>query len=317
MAALNALLFLLVNSKLYLTQAEANEKTTSFTPLSVMLGFTLKELHRTLSLALNDNSVPVLMQALKCLAALVQATPYHKMEQGLITKIIRNVKVYLYHRDSTVQVAALIVFGCVLASEPLIAETKEALLRNSTDEGTPWILERCLYNLGAFPSDSDAAVAAPVKLESLQLLLVMSRNYFASLMANHLNLITKVLHISLSDNYADLRLHAGRTVDFLGQALNQYLSEENIENGLEFWSTLLNGPLISLLQEEQHGVLRAIGCDCLGSIGAKVFERLPTDKQILCVTLLFACSRDEENSVKGAAVRALAICVLYPSLREV
>lgn len=42
-----------------------------------------------------------------------------------------------------------------------------------------------------------------------------------------------------------------------------------------------------------------------------------TDRQILTVTLLFACSRDGENSVKGAAVRALAICVLYPSLREV
>lgn len=32
--------------------------------------------------------------------------------------------------------------------------------------------------------------------------------------------------------------------------------------------------------------------------------------------MLFACSRDEEGTVKGAAVRALAICVLHPTLRE-
>lgn len=41
------------------------------------------------------------------------------------------------------------------------------------------------------------------------------------------------------------------------------------------------------------------------------------DKQILIVTVLFSCSRDDESTVKAAAVRALAICVLYPSLREV
>lgn len=63
-----------------------------------MLGLTLKELHRSLSLALNDNSVLVLTQILKCFAALVQATPYHKLETGLVSKVIRNVKPYVYHR---------------------------------------------------------------------------------------------------------------------------------------------------------------------------------------------------------------------------
>lgn len=66
--------------------------------MSVVLGLTLKELHRCLSLALNDSSVLVLTQVLKCFAALVQATPYHKLEAGLISKAVRNVKTYIYHK---------------------------------------------------------------------------------------------------------------------------------------------------------------------------------------------------------------------------
>lgn len=77
-----------------------SEKTTAFTPFSVTLGYMLKELHRCLSLALNENSVPVLLQVLKCIVGLVQATPYHRLSTGLITKIVRNVKIYVYHRGN-------------------------------------------------------------------------------------------------------------------------------------------------------------------------------------------------------------------------
>lgn len=57
-----------------------------------MLGLTLTELNAKLCLSLSDNSVGVLTHALKCLAVLVQTTPYHRMAPGLITKIVRNVK---------------------------------------------------------------------------------------------------------------------------------------------------------------------------------------------------------------------------------
>lgn len=67
---------------------------------------------------------------------------------------------------------------------------------------------------------------APVKLESLQILSAMSRNYFTSLMAPHLQHVTRAIEISLSDKYIDLRLHAGRAVDFLGQAINTYITNE-------------------------------------------------------------------------------------------
>lgn len=368
MAALNVLLALLSSSKLYLSQAESSEKNTAYTPFSVILGSMVFDLHKSLILALNENSIPVLTQALKCLAALVQATPYHRLTPGIISKIVRNVKIYIRHRDATVQVATLIVLGCILASEPLVPETKDALLKQmkqtevnvakecnnckdnpdlnqsqdndieyvdfSSDEEEntqsdhnleiPWLLERCLSNLGINLTEKKVVeiVPAPVKLESLQVISAMTRNYFDCLMVPYLGFITKALDDCLIDKYADLRLHAGRTVDFIGQAMNQHLSSLDsnkvlsTEQGFGFWQTLMNSSLTSLLQCEQHAVLRAVGCDCLGSIGPHIFERFSRDKQIIIITLLFACSRDEENSVRAAAVRALAICVLYPSLRE-
>ncbi|KAJ8969071.1 hypothetical protein NQ317_001145 [Molorchus minor] len=90
----------------------------------------------------------------------------------------------------------------------------------------------------------------------------------------------------------------------------------SMEQCLQFWQTLLNECLMELIQSEQAPILRAVGCDSLGSIGPQIFQQLPRDKQIICITLLFGRTRDEESTVKGAAVRALAICVLYPSLRE-
>ncbi|VEN58081.1 unnamed protein product [Callosobruchus maculatus] len=351
----------------YNSDSGVGDKSTSFTPYSVVLGRMITELHRSLSLTLHEMSIPVLTQALKCYAALVQATPYHRMSSKLMTKVIRNVKPFLYHKDASVQVTALIALGCVLSSEPVLPETTEAMLKSESSKckqknddslvvddvddcasfndsfeyadfeepdnaeedeshgnlGIPWLLKRCLTNLGVEIEETDSSKgAAPVKLESLQILSVMSTKYFEKFILPHLSLIVKALDGALMDSYIDLKLHAGRTVDFIGQAMSKYLSNEDkvievpVTQCVHFWKTLLNKSLVDLFQYEENPVLRAVACDCLGSIGPHIFEQLPRDKQILCVTLLFSCTRDGENSVKGAAVRALAICVTYPSLRE-
>ncbi|XP_031353548.1 HEAT repeat-containing protein 6-like isoform X2 [Photinus pyralis] len=353
MAALHVLLTLITRSKLYLVQAETSKKYTAYTPFSVILGAMVTDLHRCLSLALNENYVTVLLQVFKCLAALVQASPYHKLMPGIARKVIRNVKVYINHRDAAVQVAALIVLECILGSEPVVPETKIALLRHregnklpaldqkdlscndlqeeefvdfsSDEEDTttssyqemPWLLESCLSNLGV-----QVAVSSPVKVQSLRVISAMTRNYFSCLIVPFLGQIARVLDLCLNDSYMDLRLHAGRTIDFIGQSLNQHLDAEDDnkcvtpEQGLIFWQILINNSLTALLQSQHHSVLRAVGCDCLASIGPHIFERFTRDKQILIITLLFPCSRDDDNNVRAATVRALAISVLYPSLRD-
>lgn len=52
----------------------------------------------------------------------------------------------------------------------------------------------------------------------------MTRNYFDCLIIPYITLITRAIDNCLSNKYADLRLHAGRAVDFIGQAMNQHFN---------------------------------------------------------------------------------------------
>ncbi|XP_017785560.1 PREDICTED: HEAT repeat-containing protein 6 [Nicrophorus vespilloides] len=337
MAALNVLLLLLSSSKVYLSQAEFSDKVGSFTPFSVTLGGIIRELHHCLCLALNDTSHHVLTQVLKCLAALVQATPYHRLPSGLVSKVVRNVKPLVHHRDVTVQVASLIVLSCTLASEFAVKEVRNALLKNVTprdaesdsakveefvdfanfdyDEDEeeigssvemPWVLAKCVQSL-------ERNAHAPVKVECLQVISAMSRNHFEQLLRNHSMDLMRALEVALQDPFLDVKLHAGRCVEFVAQAMSRH---GPVPRSVTFWQCLLSGPLLGLLQNEDQATLRAIACDCLASIGANVYEELPRDKQLLCITQLFASAKDEDAGVRGAAIRALSICVLYQSLRD-
>lgn len=368
LAALNALLLLLASSKLYLFQAENSDKSTSFTPFSVTLGLMIIELHRALCFALTDNSSQVVTKVLKCLAALVQATPYHKMPRGLITKIVRNVKPFIYHKDVQIQVTALIVLGCVSASEPLVPETKDILLRkqlnirvnpsvldtedteerkeekfdidyaqfsdsdneDTDSESVPWLIRACLDNLGvkfeieevSTSQEYKPPIPTLIKLECLQVLSSASRNYCDVLIVPYITHITKALFLTVSEKSMDLRYHAGRAIDFIGQAIARYITDRAtkdvvpLENFVKFWLTLLEGELIDLLQSEDHPMLKAVACDCIGSIGSDIFEQLPRHKQLLCITVLFSCTREDQYNVRAAAIRALGVCVTFAILRQ-
>lgn len=71
----------------------------SFIPFSVSLGNMLRELHRSLALALAaENAVLALTQLLRVVAVLVQNTPYHRLQAGLLTKIVRSVRPLTVHK---------------------------------------------------------------------------------------------------------------------------------------------------------------------------------------------------------------------------
>lgn len=66
----------------------------------------------------------------------------------------------------------------------------------------------------------------------------------------------------------------------------------------------------------QSSTLRAYLSDSLANIGVFIFEKLDTMKQIQLKSILTGCCYDEDAIVKSSAVRALAVYVLFPSLRE-
>lgn len=85
----------------------------------------------------------------------------------------------------------------------------------------------------------------------------------------------------------------------------------------------------------ENSTLKSICCDSLSNIGVYVFEKLPVcfknflfflktnhlfifqrDKQIVLISLLSGSSYDEENSIRAASIRALAVFAVFPSLRD-
>lgn len=78
-----------------------SDPSGSFIPFSVSLGNMLRELHRSLALALAaENAVLALTQLLRVVAILVQNTPYHRLQPGLLTKIVRSVRSLTVHKGN-------------------------------------------------------------------------------------------------------------------------------------------------------------------------------------------------------------------------
>lgn len=59
-------------------------------------------MHKVLvSILDGERSHAVVIVALKCCAALVQATPYHRMQEGLLNEVVRATRKFLVHRGTT------------------------------------------------------------------------------------------------------------------------------------------------------------------------------------------------------------------------
>uniref|UniRef100_A0A2M4CGA3 HEAT repeat-containing protein 6 n=1 Tax=Anopheles darlingi TaxID=43151 RepID=A0A2M4CGA3_ANODA len=128
-AAIQATAFLLYRSKPFLVQAESSKKPLmSFTPFSVTLGNMVIELYAMLTQALaQEANVTVLIQLLKCLTVLVQATPFHRLRSGLAREVVTVVQQLVLQRDPNIRVSALMVMGFVFSVSDMTEEIAELL----------------------------------------------------------------------------------------------------------------------------------------------------------------------------------------------
>lgn len=119
--ALQTAASILYGTKSFLIQAESTDKPpANFMPFSIALGNRILTLYAALTQALSsENSLPVLIQILKCLAVLVQSTSFQRLQKpsGFIRKFVTFIRRLVYHKDPTVKVAALIVMEFLIAGE--------------------------------------------------------------------------------------------------------------------------------------------------------------------------------------------------------
>ncbi|XP_047003089.1 HEAT repeat-containing protein 6 [Schistocerca americana] len=388
---INSLSAIFLASKIYFLQAErSGKRCAAFTPYSETVGNIIEEIHRSLCLALSaENSVPVIIQLLKCVARLVQNTPYHRLSHGLIMKVVRNTRAFLRHKDWNIQVASLNVLRSIICVEPSVPEIMEILKRplkikwhknfsvpvyassgvdnaedrkedisgsetdnlcdgdSELDEETEqvtteaktknemsWLLEISLENLGIelrkhlsldqnkkMEQQSKFLCPVPVRVESYQVVSALCRSHFPSLVSPYLQFVVDAIEIGFTDSDTTILLHAGRLIEAVASMLLQDIKQGgesaiSTASAMLFWKTMLCGPITCLVQNMNEPALRTAGCDCLANMTSDVFDELPREKQILIITLLFGCSSDDDTNVRAAAVRALAVYILFTGLRQ-
>ncbi|XP_069730536.1 HEAT repeat-containing protein 6 [Phaenicophaeus curvirostris] len=134
--ALQVLSAILEGSKQFLSVAEdANDHRRAFTPFSVTIASSIRELHRCLLLALvAESSSQTLTQIVKCLANLVSNAPYSRLKPGLLTRVWNQIKPYIYHKDVNVRVSSLTLLGAMVSVQAPLPEV-QLLLQQPSSSG--------------------------------------------------------------------------------------------------------------------------------------------------------------------------------------
>ncbi|XP_063029824.1 HEAT repeat-containing protein 6 [Melospiza melodia melodia] len=124
--ALQVLSAFLEGSKQFLSVAEdANDHKRAFTPFSVTIASSIRELHRCLLLALvAESSSQTLTQIIKCLANLVSNAPYSRLKPGLLTRVWNQIKPYISHKDVNVRVSSLTLLGAIVSAQAPLPEVQ-------------------------------------------------------------------------------------------------------------------------------------------------------------------------------------------------
>ncbi|XP_069577814.1 HEAT repeat-containing protein 6 [Brachyistius frenatus] len=137
LCALQVLSAMLDGSRQFLAVAEDTASPrTSYTPFSFTLATSVRELHRTLSLALLAETSPqTLTQVIKCLAFLVANAPYHRLRPGLLTLLWKQIRPYVRHRDVTVRVSVLTLYGALVTTQAPLPEV-QLLLRQPEEDSS-------------------------------------------------------------------------------------------------------------------------------------------------------------------------------------
>uniref|UniRef100_A0A8C9JZE4 HEAT repeat-containing protein 6 n=1 Tax=Panthera tigris altaica TaxID=74533 RepID=A0A8C9JZE4_PANTA len=134
--ALQVLSAILEGSKQFLSVAEdTSDHRRAFTPFSVMIASSIRELHRCLLLALvAESSSQTLTQIIKCLANLVSNSPYNRLKLSLLTKVWNQIKPYIRHKDVNVRVSSLTLLGAIVSTHAPLPEV-QLLLQQPCSSG--------------------------------------------------------------------------------------------------------------------------------------------------------------------------------------
>ncbi|XP_066996252.2 HEAT repeat-containing protein 6 [Anabrus simplex] len=154
-----------------------------------------------------------------------------------ITPAVKEVEVSLMETLATIE-KRVDQLELISGEENSLARFESVLRRNlqgtldgkhiTQEEDIPWVLEVCLLNLGLWvdphamePTTISLIPPVTVRVESLQVLTCLAKNYFQLVVLKYLDYFVKAILIGVSDPDINVHLHAGKTIQAIGSAFTQ------------------------------------------------------------------------------------------------
>ncbi|XKL60803.1 hypothetical protein PGB90_007860 [Kerria lacca] len=311
------LTLLFSSSKIFLSQAQHLSKRNNlpYVSWSHLLADLIETTHINLCDVISQpQSVGSLLSSLQCLIIILRNTPYHRLNEGILKKVVQCINPHLKHLDCNIRISAIKCLTEIVIFEPNIEE--QILLmrhvdvnefsKSSTDS---WILSYCIESI------KNENLGITIRAECWSLLGFLIKHHFMNIgCSQRLSEILHILQRDLEDNNIVIQHKAAKAFEQIAVPLSLL----DISCGIDvykIWFTMLQGPLVPMLQST-IAILASAAADCIANISASIFEKLPKRLRIFVMTALCGCTAHEEHTVRSAAVRTLGTIIVFPFLSE-
>eukprot|EP00043_Microstomoeca_roanoka_P010513 m.99751 g.99751 ORF g.99751 m.99751 type:complete len:910 (+) comp14914_c0_seq1:535-3264(+) len=323
-AALQFTQTLLDYCRSFLMTAEQTGKSFAFTSYAATLSGSLHLLHMTLAKRCVEEHVPsVITASFKCLTTLMSSTPYHRFKTDYVPHLLPPISTGLLSRDQQIQILALKTFA-VLFTSSVPDKHLNSILGSESADGQQSSLPAVLPTILALAQPERPVALRVEALQALTAVVCRRLGGISSLWPLLQEILMQLMSetttagatSSATDSSDALALIAPRMLKLVEEA-SRFLQECSPlgESAVAFWEAFTESALQACL-DSRTPFIRSCACDCLASIGNRVYSHLKKWKQRHYLALLLGLCHDEAPPVKAAACRALGSMVAYPYLQE-
>jgi len=304
---------------LSLSIVEPQKGRTTYVSYASKMATSVYDVHENLIYCLyKEPNTSVKNNILKALSTAAAITPYAKLNSGIITRIVNNVKVYFKPSINTnTQVIAFGVFISLLNNPSITKELRDCLLKKEENLLKSWLLEYCIESCKYTNTPHNANSPKTVSIAALQTLTAMSKSYFSL----QLPYINELLDIAMQDSIKtslSFTLHVCKMIDGLGRGLDAEIKSSSnckvVETSLRFWNTLTSKLILNFIDVQDHSILGEV-CGIFSVVGSVTYSKLSNKEQQFCITSILKLLENDNYLVRLSAMRCFANYLTYPYLR--
>lgn len=187
---------------------------------------------------------------------------------------------------------------------------------------TPGVSVPNTLDLNLSFAESSYVHVVPVRVEALQVLTLMTQNYFV-VVRPHLKVLQDLAGSCLqNDPDNSIQLHAIKLLEALTSSVLSNQSADKISSpvhvsvkeALALWNYILRGPIQKALSNNTDSMVEMVACECLGNVGSDVFEMLPEMSSDFIKTIVLGFSSVSNHHICIGALSAVGRSVNYPCL---